>query len=205
MTSTHTNNVGIIQLHQNDVPSKLKLILHHRFPNVELISPVYIGNVAPYYPLPGQRVDVDSTMQTGFNIELGQRSSFGALIYKMQRKSIAQFNENAMSNEEATYIYLVIIWKVNKYGEFRVVSDLIGHDRSYVWDKDGLMKLADRCRMLNTPHTSIEETWLMHDHRVFMTRVNVTCEEEYYKLEMTISEGSVQDDTRRIRYIDVDR
>jgi hypothetical protein len=40
---------------------------------------------------------------------------------------------------------------------------------------------------------------------VFMTRVNVTCEEEYYKLEMTISEGSVQDDTRRIRYIDVDR
>jgi hypothetical protein len=51
----------------------------------------------------------------------------------------------------------------------------------------------------------IESTYLIHDNNVLMERVNTTREAEYYKLEMTISEGSIKDGTWRPRYIDVDR
>jgi hypothetical protein len=44
----------------------------------------------------------------------------------------------------------------------------------------------------------------MHDNTVLMTSLNVT-REECYKLEMTISEGSIKDDTQRPHYIDMDK
>jgi hypothetical protein len=44
-------------------------------------------------------------------------------MYKLQRKDIDEFNEEAISNEdEATYIQLVIIWKVYKSERFYVYS-----------------------------------------------------------------------------------
>jgi hypothetical protein len=49
---------------------------------------------------------------------------------------------------------------------------------------------------------SIEETYLMRDHTVLMKRVNIIRKEEYCELEMTIAEGSINEDTQRLWYFD---
>jgi hypothetical protein len=82
---------------------------------------------------------------------------------------------------------------------------LIEHDKNSVWNRDKLLQLTERYKPVNIQYDSIEETYLMHDNTVLMTSVNVTQEEECYRLEMTLSEGSVKDDTRRLHYFDVDR
>jgi hypothetical protein len=45
----------------------------------------------------------------------------------------------------------------------------------------------------------------MHDNTVLMTRMKATLEEEYYKLEMIMSETNIKYDTQRLLYIDMDR
>jgi hypothetical protein len=68
MESTH--NVDTVQSHQNDASSKVNLMMHHQFPGIELASLLYYSNGATCCLLPDQCVDVDSMMQTDFNIDL---------------------------------------------------------------------------------------------------------------------------------------
>src|SRR5690606_10282270 len=133
---------------------------------------------ATWYLSPDQRVDVGSTAQVGFNIDSSQKESIGVLMYKLQRKSTDQ------PNEEATCIQLVIIWKVNSCREFLAVSFLIEHSKSDVLHEYKLMELDKYYKLFDVQYGIIEDTWLMHDNTVLMTSVNVTCEEGCYKLEM---------------------
>jgi hypothetical protein len=197
MTSINNSDAGTIQSRQNGAPSEVRLIIHHQFPGVELVSPAYISTGATCCLSPDQSVDVGSIMQAGFNIDPDQES-IGILMYKLQRKGIDQ------SNEEATCIQLVVIWKVNSSKEFCVVSHLIEHDKDRIWDRDGLMRLTECYELFNIQHGSVEDTWLMRDNTVLMASLNVVCK-EYYKLEMTISETSIKDDTQRLWYIGLDR
>jgi hypothetical protein len=98
-----------------------------------------------------------------------------------------------------------MVWNVDSSKEFLVDSFLIEHDKDHVWDRDGLMKLMEHCELYNIQHYPIEDTYLMHDHTVLMTSLNMTHEAECYKLEITISEGSINENTWRLRYIDLDR
>jgi hypothetical protein len=206
MSSADSSDVGIIQSHQNNAPSKVKLMIHHQFPGTELVSPVYAGKGATCYLSPDQNVDVGSTAQVGFNIDPAQPESIGALIYRLQGKNIDQSNEDTMSSEdEATCIQFVMVWRVYDSGKVYVNSLLIEHDKDCVWDGDKLMKFVDWHKQYDIQHGLIEETWLMYDNTVLTTRMNETYEEECYKLEMTISEGNINKDTRRLWYIDVDR
>jgi hypothetical protein len=130
-------------------------------------------------------------------------------MYKLQRKNIDQSNGEVISSETtaaaAACTQLIIIWKVKRYSEVRVHLSLIEHDEGHVWDRARLMKLAFGFELVNVQHGPIEETYLMRDSTVLMTSLNLTREEGCYKLEMTISEGDIKDDTRRPLYIDVDR
>jgi hypothetical protein len=191
--------------HMND-GLKMTLIIHHQFPGIKLVSPVYFSLFATCYPSPDQNVDVGSTMQIDFNIDLTQYGSSGILMYKLQRKNIDQFNMNIISNEhEATCIQLVMIWRVDSSKKFYVNSCLIEHDEDCIWDKVRLMKLAFGHELVDIQHNSVEDTWLMRDHTVLMTSLNATFEKECYKLEMTISKTSINDETQRPQYFDVDR
>jgi hypothetical protein len=206
MTSIRdTGDVDIIQLHKNDTLSKAKLMIHHQFPGVVLVSPLYYSDNEAYHLSLDQRVDVGSTIQADFNIDFAQDESIGALMYKLQRKNTDQSDEDNIFNEEETCIQFFIVWKVNSSKEFYVVSFLIEHDKDRVWNRDGLMKLAERCKQFNMQHGLIEDTWLMRGNTVLMTRMNVTCEEECYKLKVIISETNIKDDTQKPLYIDVDR
>jgi hypothetical protein len=200
-----TSDTNIIQPHQNGIPLKVKLIIRNQFPGIELVSPVYAGNLVTCYPSHDQCVDAGSTTQASFKIDPTQNESIGILMYKLQRNNIDEFNEEAISSEdEATWIWLAMIWKVCKSGKIFVVSDLIEHDKSHIWDSNELMKLDEYYELFNTQHGPIEETWLMHDNAVLTTNLNIIREEEYYELEMTISKGSIRDDTQRLRYIGLD-
>jgi hypothetical protein len=198
MTSTYASNFGTIQSSQNATLSKVKLIAHHQFPGVELVSPVYVGDGIACYLSPDQRVDVGSTMQAGFNIDLEQEKPIGALMYKLQRKNTNQ------TNEETTCIQFVVTWKVYRSGEFCVAPRLIEHDNGHVWDIASLNKLAEGCDGFNIQHGLIEHTRLTHDDIVLMTSMNVTREEECYILEITISKASTND-TQRLQYTSLDK
>jgi hypothetical protein len=188
-----TRNASANQQHRNDASLKVELTIHNQFPGIELVSPIYASDSATCYPFPDQRIDVDSIMQTGFNIDLTQDGSTCALMYKLQRKNTEQPND------------ILITWKVSSSKEFLITSYLIEHDESHILDSDRLMIVAKRSRTFNIQHSPIEDTWLIYDNRVLMTSLNVTHEEECYKLEITVSETSVKDDTQRPRYIDLDR
>jgi hypothetical protein len=198
MASVHANAVDIIQPRQNDTSLKVKLIIHHQFPEVELVSPVYAGKHATCYLSPEHRVNVGSTTQTSFNIDPDQEL-IGALMYKLERKHTNQ------PDEETICTQLVIIWKANRYSEFCTKSVLIEHDKGYVWDRDRLIELVKYDKLFNMQHAPIEETWLIHDNTVLMTSVNIIHETKGYQLEMTISKTSMKDDTQKPWYIDVNR
>jgi hypothetical protein len=196
--SSDGNNAGIIRSRWSDAPPKVELTIRHQFPGVELVSPVYAGDNTAYNLISDQRVNVGSMTRIEFYINSVQNVSIGALIYKLQRKNTEETDE-----DEATCLQLLIIWKVNNSNEFSTVSHLIEHDSYHVWTRAKLMWLARRYRLFDMQYNPIEETWLMHDHTVLMKRVDMTCGEKCYKLETTISEASIKDDTLRPWYINV--
>jgi hypothetical protein len=201
---TDGNDTDTIQSHQDNGP-KMTLIIHHQFPGVELVSPVYFSLLGTCCLSPDQCVDAGSTMQASFNIDPDENQSTGILMYKLQRKNIDQPNVETISNEETKCIQLVIIWNVDNSKEFYINSLLIEHDEGHVWDRVMLMSLAFSCELFSIQYGPIEETYLMYDNTVLMTCLNAAYEEEYYKLEMTISEASIKNDTQRPLYFDLDR
>jgi hypothetical protein len=204
MESIYVDGVEIIQSFQSGALSKMKLIIHHQFPGIELVSPIYAGDGVTCYLPPDQKVDVDATTQAGFNIDPDQEKPVGILMYKLQRKNINQSNEEIISNEgEATCTQLVIVWKVKSSEEFSAAPFLIEHDKGGVWNKDKLTRLVNYCEIYGARYGSIEKTWLMHDSRVLMTRMNVTRKGGYYELETIISETSIEF-TYRLIYLDLD-
>jgi hypothetical protein len=204
MKLADNSDTNITQLRQNVAPSKVILKLHHQFSDIGLVSPLYHVNGATCYLSPIQRVDVGSTMQAGFNIDPNQKESTGALMYKIEREDTCQPIKEAISSEDkVTCTQLLIVWKIDSHKGFRAALDLIKHDKSRVWNRDELMVLAGRCRLFNA-YSTIERTWSMHDNRVLMASLNAALEEEYYRLETIIYEGSIEDNARMPQYIDMD-
>jgi hypothetical protein len=201
MTSTH--GAGTSQQYCNGASSEVKLMIHHQFPGIELVSPGYAYNGATCHLSPSQRVDAGSTTQIGFNITYSWEKPIGILMYELKRKNTRQSNKDATSDKDKTRcIQLAIIWEINSSKELCVISYLIEHDKRRVWDRYELMKLAKWYKKYDI-HIPIELTYLMHDNSVLMKRVNVTCE-DCYKLEMIISKGSIRYDTQRLLYIGLD-
>jgi hypothetical protein len=205
MEVTCTSDASSTQLCQNDVLSEVKLIIHHQCPGIELVSPVYASDGAKCHLTPYQRAYVGSTTQVGFNINLNQSESVGALMYRLQRKSADQSNEDIASSEEAICAQLVVIWNVNSLKDFYICLRVIEQDKDYVWDRDSLMKLAEQYSIFGIQHGPIEEAWLIYNDIRLMTSLNATHEEGCCKLKVTISNASIDDDTKRPWRVDLDR
>jgi hypothetical protein len=204
-TLTDSSDTDTIQPLQNGALSEVKLIIHNQFPGIELTSPIYAGRHVTCCLLPDQSINVDSTIQADFNIDITQHMPTGVLMYKLQRKNTDQSNEDGISNQnEASCVQFVITWIVKNSKGFFADSYLFEHNEGCVLDRDKMLELNEYYELTNIQYGTIEETWLMHDNTVLMTSLNVT-REECYKLEMTISEGSIKDDTQRPHYIDMDK
>jgi hypothetical protein len=206
MELIYNSNANTMQACQNNAPSKVKLMIHHRLPGVELVSPMHVSDGSTCYLLPDHKVDTDSTAQIGFDIDLTQGESVGALLYKLQKKSTDQSDEDITSSEETMCTQLVMIWNVSSFKDFYIYSRVIEQDKDRARDRDRLMKLAKQYSLFGTRHSLIEETWQTHDGIVFMTSLNIACETECYKLEMTISKiNRIYADTQKPWHIDLDR
>jgi hypothetical protein len=182
---------------EDSVPSELKLTIHNLCPNIRLAHPVYVSNHVTCYRAPDQIVDIGSTAKIGFKNNLFSESSSGVLLYKLK----ITYEES----NEATWTQIFMFWSVHESGELFLTLYLIEHDKSDVLDKNRLMRLIEDWKGFNIRCNLIEETWLMHDNIMLMLKINVIREAKYYKLEMTISETSVRDDTWRLHYYDMDR
>jgi hypothetical protein len=205
MTLTNSNGTDTIQSRQNDAPLKVKLVIHNQFPDIELASPLCCGDGATCCLSSDHRVNAGSTMEAVFNFDTDQHVSIGALMYKLQKSITDQSDEEVISSEdETTCIQLVVILDVCDSGE-TLYSFLIEHDKDHIWNRVELMKLAKYYEMFDMHYDSDEETWLMHDNTVLMESLNIIYEEECYKLELTISKGNINKNTRRPLYFDVDR
>jgi hypothetical protein len=185
---------------------RVRLVIHHQFPGIELVSPTYVGNGVICCRPPDQRVDVGFTTQADFKINFSRGNPIDILMYEIKRKSTKRFNRNTTSSEdETTCTQLFIAWELKNSIEFCAFSSLIEHDKGCIWDGDNLMKLADWYNLTNIQYSPIEMTYLIYDNTVLMTKIDASYEEGCYKLEMTISEGSIKYNTQRPRYIDVER
>jgi hypothetical protein len=195
-TSTNTKRRRV-----NDA-SRIELMIHHQFPGIELSSPAYASRHARCCLRPEQKVNVGTTMQAYFNINPDQDEAISILMCKLERININELSEN-----ETTCIQLLVVWKIDRLKRFYVVTYLMEHDKSHVWNRSKLIKLAEgEDKLFDILYCPVEETWLIHDNLVLKTKVNITHKEECYKLEITISEMSIKDDdTRRPWYIDMDR
>jgi hypothetical protein len=179
---------------------EIKLMIHHQLPGIELVSPVYAGCHATCSIQPEQKVNVGSTMQAYFNADPNQDGSISILMCRLKRANIDKLDE-----DEATCIQLVVIWKIDRLERFHTFTYLIEHDEDRIWDRDMLIKLSRLFRLFDIQHCSVEETWLIHNNIVMKTSLNITHEEECYKLEMTVSETRMKDDTHRPCYFDMIR
>jgi hypothetical protein len=205
-------------------PSEVKLIVYHRFPGIELISPICIGSDAKSYPSPDRKVVFGSKTQVNFKSirsyktfsgvlyistlrKKKRNESFsGVLMYKLQRENTNPSNVDVISSEEeATCTQFVIVWEINSSKKFSIASYLIEHDKDSVWDEDKLLQLTKYYKPANIQYGHVEETWLMHDNTVLMTSLNITPEGGCYKLVMNISKTSIKDGTQRPLYISLDR
>jgi hypothetical protein len=241
MTSTY--GAGANRQLKNNALSKVKLVLRHQFPGIELVSPIYAGNGITcssgqdlgikVLHRPGDdyfiyvrrssynhRIDFGSTVQVDLNIGFSERNPRGILAYELERKKAKQLNEYAIYNEdEETCIWLVMVLEfVNEDEDFFVASDLMECDQLYFWSWFNLMGLAGCYKngrsareSLSTYFTyslkenyfplPIENTYLMYDNRVLMTRYNLAREKTCYRFEVTISETSIKNDTWRLGHV----
>jgi hypothetical protein len=178
------------------------MIIHNQIPDIELVSPVYACQNVACYSSPDRRVDVGSTTQVGFNIIPDQDIYINSFTYKLKRKDIGQSNEKDISNEDETCIRFFVTWAYRE--NFIVFSFLTEHDKSHALDEYGLVKInVDNGTALN--HASSEYTYLMYDNTALIVRIDKAYEEEYYKIDITISKTSIKYDTRRLWYVDMDR
>jgi CRISPR/Cas system-associated endoribonuclease Cas2 len=201
-----TRNTSVIPKLSASVPSEVKMELHNQISGIELISPAYASDDAACNLLPKQKLAVGSTTQIGFKIDFSLEEPNGILIYELKRKNTNQFNEDIISNEdEARCVQLVIVWKFSPSKGFLVVSRLIEHDKDRIWDRNELMNLAKSYYLYDLQNSIFELTYLMRDNTVLITRMNVTRTKRSCKLEITISEGSMKNDTRRPQYIGLNR
>jgi hypothetical protein len=197
MASTQASTAGVIQPQQNDALSKVELVIHNHFSNIELIFSIYTGDIKACYLSPNQNVNAPSTTRAGFEIDPNQEESTGVLMYRLQRKNTEQ-------TDEATYLQLFIIWKVTSSKVFSVVLDLIEHDKSHVWNRDSLLKLAERYELANVQFNIIKANWLMYDNTMLLTWMNIT-RKKCYKLDLFLVKTSTILDARRLQYIHLDR
>jgi hypothetical protein len=191
---------------ENKTPSEVNLIVCHQFPDIEFVSPICISSGTENYSSPDQKIVSGSKMQINFKVIHSYEGSSAVLMYKLQRKNIDQSNIDAISSEEeATCTLFVIVWEIDSSEKFSTTSYLIECDEDCAQNRDKLLQITEHYKPVNIQHGFIEDTWLIHDNKVLMTSLNITPEKGYYKLEMTISETSIRDDTQRLRYFKMDR
>jgi hypothetical protein len=165
-----------------------------------LTSPTYITSdgLENHRP-PNYKVYAGNTMRTGFIIK-SDRMSYGALIYKIQKR---QPHESTEINEDtSSAAHLLVVWRISESKKLYADVLMVVHDK--ILDKDDLRELYrknfDRFRLCPDAAT---KTWLLDDNTALMTTLNIMKKE--HVLDITLSEVEKDNNAREPAHIHPER
>jgi hypothetical protein len=219
MEVMYSSNAGVIQPHQNNVPSEAKLMVHHQYPDIELGSPICFCSNGAYYVYPVKKVDDGIVMNISFRLD--QDEPGGILMYKVQRNGNARSDQSNIDTiyakviEEASKMMLILItWKIERSGEPKVNIILVEYDSNSILSKDKLARLYDKiidmhidyypCILCSGIYIYFEYTVLMYNNTALKITYEVM-EEVEPELKITISEGVEDEYTMKPMWINPER
>jgi hypothetical protein len=128
----------------------------------------------------------------------------GALIYKLQRKSIESDSQSNADNtkDTSTSIQLLIMWRSIEKDELFLHALLIKHSNTITWDEDKLKKLHSMHLDLLGNDNVVKDTWLLDD--VTVLRTVLRWKYGRRMTEITISEETREDDSKEPLWISSD-
>jgi hypothetical protein len=184
------------------IQSSVELRINNQCLNVNLVSPIHItGYRSEYYSAPGHRVYAGDAMRSGFIIDKSGNASYGALIYRLQRRQSHESTE--IGKDTSSAAQLLVVWIIS---EFRPYVDvlLVEHDKRFDWDKDNLKKFYDK----NINHfrlfpDSATETWSLDGNVALITTSEIM--NEGHLLNIVISEVERDNCVRVPARIDLER
>jgi hypothetical protein len=180
------------------IQPSFELNIHHQSLNVDLISPTYItSNKLKCHRPPDYKVCAGNTMRSGFII-WSRNASYGALIYKLQKK---QAHESVdMSKDTSNNTHLLVVWNFSEELYANVL--LVKYDKTF--DKDDLKGLYHKnINRFKLHSDSAKEIWLSDDNIALMTTFEIKNEDR--TLNVTISEVEKDNDIRMPAHIDHER
>jgi hypothetical protein len=182
------------------IKPSVKLNIHNQCSNVDLVSLMYTtGHGLECHMAPNHQVYAGDIMKSGF-VSKSSYESYGALIYRLQRRQSHASAETGEDTLSATQ--LLVVWKVSGPNELYRDVLLVEHDKGF--DKDNLENLYRRnINQLRLYPVSAIETWLLNDNTVLKNKFEITNGGPI--LNITISEVDKDDFARAPVYIDPER
>jgi hypothetical protein len=172
------------------IPTSIKLNIHNQCLNFGLASPVYVtSNEIEFHRPPSYKVCAGDTMRSGFII-MSENESYGALIYRLQRKQPHKSTE--ICEDTSSNIHLLVVWRIAS-AKIYTGALLVEYDRKL--GKDDLKKLyCENINQFRLYLDSATKTWLLDDNIALMITFEVM--NSGHLFDITISEVERNNDTR---------
>jgi hypothetical protein len=133
-------------------------------------------------------VDTNAKTSAGFGKNAVGREFASTLIYRLRRKWSLESNADNTSTSDQ----LLVIWRSDHKYECYVRVLLIKHDNTITLDEDQLKKLDYPPSALLKNSRNVENKWKLDDATVLITS---RWEKQIHTIEVTISEGTGEDDS----------
>jgi hypothetical protein len=145
--------------------------------------------------------EVDTGCVKSLNVTTFLAAFRGVLMHKLERKYV-----KPGSQHEPTDIILLVIWKSERYKEFRAFVQLIERNNTSYWSEIQAEEYYRRYEnQLCTCTDSVGDTWLIHDGTVLTTKLGLHFKRRDGVLNIVISEGIKDKHARKPEWIDVER
>jgi hypothetical protein len=187
----------------------MDVTIYNRYPDIELVSPVYFCNCGTYNEPSIERTYFNVVTKIGFSFDLGKLPG-GILMYKVERKGKTKFDYQPNTGttftgavEDTSKItQLLVAWKISRPREPRVYTALLERSNKLVLNEDKLVQLYDEND--NWPFgESSYSTWLVHDRTILET--NAIVDKKDFELKIAISKGVENMCTKLALWIDPTR
>jgi hypothetical protein len=186
------------------------MTVRNQYPDMKLVSPICFCNRGKCYKYRVKRTNTDVVLNFDLKFDFDQDTLEGILMYEIQRKRNRRSDHQSSINtayakviEEASKMTrLLVAWKIDRSGGSKVRIILVECDDKLVLNEDKLAQLYKRVNDIPSGYHAI--TWLMCDNTVLETTYEIE-QKTGIELEITISEGDKDENTKSALWIDPER
>jgi hypothetical protein len=170
------------------IQQSFKLNIHNLCLNVSLVSPVtYNGDGIECHRAPDYKVYAGNTMRSAFIIKKSDDTSYGVLIYRLQRRQSHDSTEISKDTSSATH--LLVVWRISESNKLYANVLLIEHTKVFTWNEDSLNKLYHNNHSRLKVYTdAISDTWLMNNNMTLKMTSSTRVLKGNCELSISISE-----------------